>query len=240
MRHFLTRKMTFIFFITAAMFGRSTLQAQCTDPVFPQTGLTVESFVPQGWLLKDQVKGDFNADSIPDIVLLLASNAEQSEAGFMYECHRPLLILKGTQQGYVLSASCKHAVLCKGCGGAFGDPYESISLEKNVLNINHYGGSAYRWSRNYTFRFLQNQWLLIGCSESSFWSLGECNGSVGEAGYNLDEANFNTCKAHIIRTPHQGCEPEKDQWLSFKKMPPVTFQSFDVDRSYIPPALQAR
>lgn len=208
--------------------------SQCNFPALPRTGKTIHSFVPKGWSIKDSIKGDFNKDKLEDVVLVLYNKVEEKEDSYEYDCNRPLLILQKTNNGFALSAYTSKGVLCKRCGGAFGDPYESISLENNVLNISHYAGSAWRWSKNFTFRFQNNKWLLIGCSDNSYWSLGECNGSVGEAGYNLYEANFNTCKAHVIKTKEDGCKPYKDQWLSFPKKPLVSLQQFDVDKDYFP------
>ncbi len=220
--------------IIVILLSQSLGFGQCVSPNLPKTGKTIRAFVPEGWEIKDSVKGDFNNDKLEDAVIVLISQKEDEENNYDYDCNRPLVILQKTNTGYVLSAYTNEGVLCKRCGGAFGDPYESIEIRNNVLYVNHYGGSAWRWSRNYTFRFQQNKWLLIGCSDSGFWSLGECDGSVGESGYHLYEANFNTSKAHIVKTKGTDCKPYKDVWLSFKKKPLVTLQEFDVDTEYFP------
>lgn len=208
--------------------------SQCDFPALPKTGNTIRSFVPKGWVIKDSVKGDFNKDKLEDIIIVLANKVEDNNESYEYDCNRPLVILQKTNFGYSLSAYTTKGVLCKRCGGAFGDPYESISLEGNVLNINHYAGSAWRWTKNFTFRFQQNKWMLIGVSDASYWSLGECEGSVGDAGYNQNEANFNTSKAHIVKTRNDECIPYKDVWMAFKKKPFVTLQQFVVDNNYFP------
>ena len=38
--------------------------------------------------------------------------------------------LQKTKKGYLLSAKCDTAVMCRGCGGIFGDPYAGIDFTK--------------------------------------------------------------------------------------------------------------
>ncbi len=212
--------------------------AQCDIPAVVKSAQTIEAFVPANFEIHDRINGDFNADGLDDVILVLISKKEKDDAHHLDDCNRPLLILQKTKAGYILSAKCNEAVLCKLCGGAFGDPYESISLKKNILDISHYGGSAHRWSRNFTFRFQQHQWVLIGASESSYWSLGECDGSIGEAEYNLDDVNFLTGVVHCVRTKGNACTPYKDVWLRTPKKPLITLRSFNVGNNYIPKMLR--
>ncbi|MBK6820925.1 MAG: hypothetical protein IPG85_15570 [Bacteroidetes bacterium] len=210
------------------------LFSQCEVPAFAKTGKTIQSFVPKGWEIKDSARSDFNNDQQIDVVLILSNLIEQDENNFTYECNRPIVILQKTNTGYILAAHTNEGVLCKSCGGIFGDPYAGISFNKNVLNIEHYAGSAWRWIKNFTFRFQQNQWQLIGCSDASYWSLGECEGNIGDSGYQLQEANFSTSKAHIVKTKDTFCKPYKDVWIAFKKKPFVNIEQFDVDLDYFP------
>lgn len=222
------------FFTAIVLLLYSIAHAQCKVPQIVKSAQTVEAFVPENIEIHDRISGDFNADGLDDEIIVLIDKKEKEDDQYNYDCNRPLIILQKTKTGYILSGKCNEAILCKNCGGAFGDPYESISLKKNVLNISHYGGSAHRWSRDYTFRFQRNQWVLIGASESSYWSLGECDGIVGDAGYNLYEVNFSTSKVHIIRTHGDECKPYKDEWKAFKRKFPVTLNQFDVDKNYFP------
>ncbi len=226
--------MKFFYFIAFFSFASLKTFSQCDYPKLPSKGNTIEAFIPKGWKLMDSISGDFNNDKQIDFVLVLASEKESGDDPANYECNRPLIILQKAPSGFLLAAYAKEAVLCKGCGGVFGDPYEGISLKKNVLNINHYGGSAWRWSSNFTFRFQKNQWQLIGCSQASYWSLGECEGGPGDAGYNLAEANFSTSKAHIVKTKDDACKPYVDKMVSFPKKPLVSLQRFSATTEYFP------
>ncbi|HWJ95714.1 MAG TPA: hypothetical protein VNT33_13375, partial [Telluria sp.] len=62
------------------------------------------------------------------------------------------------------------AVLCRSCGGMFGDPFAGLTASNRTFSVNHYGGSAWRWSANYTFNYSRrdNTWQLVRVDESSF------------------------------------------------------------------------
>ncbi|HQW46955.1 MAG TPA: hypothetical protein PLZ98_07755, partial [Chitinophagaceae bacterium] len=99
------------------------LFSQCEVPAFAKTGKTIQSFVPKGWEIKDSAQSDFNNDQQIDVVLILSNLIEQDENNFTYECNRPIVILQKTNMGYILAAHTNEGVLCKSCGGMFGDPY---------------------------------------------------------------------------------------------------------------------
>lgn len=212
------------------------IYAQCPIlPALPKSAKTIQAFIPKTWFILDSAKSDFNADKLLDIVLVIANEKENGQDNFEFECNRAILILQKTKEGYILSSFTKEGVLCKQCGGVFGDPYAGISLEKNVLKMNHYGGSNWRWTQDYTFRFQQNEWQLIGISNDSFFVGSDCDGEgVGDAGRNLVEVNFSTSKIHIIKTKDTECKPYKDEWLTCKKKPLISLSQFDVSEDYMP------
>ena len=220
-----------IFFLFISMISN----AQCPDLIIPKSGKNIQAFVPQNWFIIDSAYSDFNQDKLKDVVLVLANEKENDENTQDYECNRPVIILQKTNNGYILSAMSKNAVLCKNCGGVFGEPFSGITLNENILNINHYAGSNWRWTKNLTFRFQHNTWQLIGISEDSFFNGDDCDDrGVGYAGQNLQEVNFSTSKMHVISTKDTQCEPYKDVWLTFKKGPFINLNNFDIDKNYFP------
>ena len=65
---------------------------------------------------------------------------------------RPLLILVRDANGALkLAKRSAKAVFCRNCGGMMGDPFQGVTIEKGRFTIEHYGGSAWRWSSNFTF-----------------------------------------------------------------------------------------
>lgn len=81
---------------------------------------------------------------------------------------RLLLILFATKAGgYALAASSEKAVLCKTCGGVFGDPLAKLGIERGALVIEHYGGSSERWGYTHRWRYQDGDFLLIGLTTRS-------------------------------------------------------------------------
>lgn len=214
------------------MFAVSFLFAQCPDIQLPNHGKNLKAFTPEQWFIKDSISGDFNQDKLTDYVLVLSPIAEQSDQ-YDGNCMRPVVILKGVSDGFTLSSFTRKGVLCKLCGGVWGEPYEGITLNNNVLEIRHYAGSNWRWAITTTFRFQKNQWQLIGYSYVSYFTAGDCD-EAGSAAFNQYEANFSTGKAHIINTKDDACKPYRDVWKTFAKKAPVWLSAYDVEKDYFP------
>ncbi len=118
-------------------------------PFFGQH-LDFKTFIPSGFAILDSARWDLNEDGIADYILVLKSDMESDED----ELLRPVVILHGNENGgFTQGARNDSLVLCQACGGAFGDPYAGIFIDKNQFSIAHYGGSAWRWGRSTTFRY---------------------------------------------------------------------------------------
>jgi hypothetical protein len=110
----------------------------------------LKDFIPKGFSLLDSASGDLNKDGFKDLIVILKNNLEETVS----DTTRPLLILHGNKKKtYTLISKNEHVVLCKGCGGVFGDPYEGITVKNNYFSVEHYGGSSWRWTRIITFKY---------------------------------------------------------------------------------------
>lgn len=110
----------------------------------------ITSFIPSGYSVLDSRTGDLNKDNYPDAILILKANEEETNE----DLARPLMLLTGTASGnYKLIARNDSIVLCKGCGGIFGDPYDGITIKNGYFSVEHYGGSSWRWTRIITFKY---------------------------------------------------------------------------------------
>ncbi len=110
----------------------------------------LSDFIPEKYSILDSASGDLDRDGHKDLVVILKHYDEDDAE----ECARILLVLKGNGiKWYQLMAQNDSAVLCKGCGGIFGDPYEGITIKNNYFSIEHYGGSNWRWTRIITFKY---------------------------------------------------------------------------------------
>jgi hypothetical protein len=148
-----------------ALAAGTAAQAQAV----PASGATPASFIPNHYrqLAEGRATGDLNGDGRPDVVLALAPVAEdkQAQAGDENERALPprlLLVLWRTPSGYQLAALARQALLCRGCGGAYGDAFQGLDIAKGVLSIYHYGGSSWRWTVTGKFRYQQGSFYQIG------------------------------------------------------------------------------
>ena len=131
---------------------------------------TIQSFIPAGYSILDSASGDMNNDKIKDLILILKNNNESIENNYD-ELIRPLLILHGTKNNkYTLFAKNDSVVLCSRCGGAFGDPYEGMTIKNNYFSIEHYGGSNWRWTKIITFKYNEKlkKYILYKDAGASF------------------------------------------------------------------------
>jgi hypothetical protein len=107
------------------------------------------------YVLRDSILGDLNTDSVLDLILLFDNTTPSGS--------RPLLIYVGqTNNTFKLKARNDSVVLCSDCGGVFGDPYTAIVIKNGYFTVEHYGGSAWRWTSYTTFKFApkDHNWYL--------------------------------------------------------------------------------
>lgn len=188
-----------LFLITASLlflFMADGLFSQ-TLPQIRQTGRRVEDFVPKGWDMIGQAKGDLNKDGLEDIAVALKEMEEDMNSDAEYP--RLLLILfKNQDKSLTLSITSSTAIFCKTCGGAFGDPFESLDIKNNTVTIGHYGGSSQRWARFDTFKFINNEWILIE-EKNATMEAGDPDGTYKETVKNQKELGNITLKDFDIK-----------------------------------------
>ena len=120
-------------------------------------------FIPKGYALIDTVMGDLNLDKFQDIILVLKTIGEDT-AFDATEYKRPLLLLLGqADETFQLAARNDNVVYCYQCGGAFGDPYDGVTIKKGAFAVYHFGGTNDRWSNEITFKYskVDSTWYLF-------------------------------------------------------------------------------
>jgi hypothetical protein len=151
--------MKHLFTFTIALICFLTISAQEKDLTKPPAGSA--AFIPPGYEVHDFETGDLNGDGRKDVALVLKlKNEDTLEMG---EAQRPLLLLTRGANGKLKQAvRCDSLILCRQCGGVFGDPYEGITISKNSITVNFYGGSGWRWGIEYIFKYeaATNNWWL--------------------------------------------------------------------------------
>lgn len=136
----------------------------------------ISSFIPKGWKILKQgdelsiAEGDLNKDGIIDKAFVIEEDKNDSSDS---AAQRNLIIVFGnTDNSYDLSITSKNAILRADEGGTFGDPFESISIERGSVLLKFMGGSV-RWDKRFRFRYQDSGWYLIGFTESSYELVGD-------------------------------------------------------------------
>ena len=133
---------------------------------------SITQFIPENYSALNVTKGDLNLDTIDDIILVLKEDNEE-ETSIIAEdpVKRPLYILTGqSDQLFKLAAKNDNVVYCVNCGGMMGDPFTGIAIKNGYFSVEHYGGSAWRWSRIVTFKYnrTEKKWFLHKDGGDSF------------------------------------------------------------------------
>ena len=134
----------------------------------PEIADTALQLVPVGWRADTGmlIEEDLNRDGRPDAVLVISNGAfDATGAGESTIVKHVLVLALRGDDGKLLRSIVNDAVVLDGDeGGAFGDPFEDLSVEHGVVVIMHYGGSRDRWGYTHRYRYQNGQWMLIGLS----------------------------------------------------------------------------
>ena len=124
----------------------------------------LSKFVLKGYSILQAVSGDLNLDGIDDYLLILKRDGEDTLSDVVeHPEKRPLLILlRDKNHKLQLVRRNDNTVDCVDCGGLLGDPFLDITIKNGYFSVEHYGGSAWRWSRIITYKYSKqdNEWFL--------------------------------------------------------------------------------
>lgn len=132
-------------------------------------GDSAKAFAPKGWVVEEEVTGDLNGDSKPDVVVkLIEDKPAEDKDGIPLERYRALLVLLRTDGGKLRrAATADRLLMCTTCGGMLSDPSGAnvqVEITKGVIVIDQLRGS--REAVNTTLRFRHdarlNRFVLIG------------------------------------------------------------------------------
>lgn len=133
---------------------------------------SVAEFVREGYTPLKATMGDLNQDSYSDLILVLSKIGEDSTSNVVdHPEKRPLLIFLGqSDHTYRLAEQNDNVVYCVDCGGMMGDPFMDVVIKNGYFSVEHYGGSAWRWTRIVTFRYSASDktWYLHKDGGDSF------------------------------------------------------------------------
>ena len=132
----------------------------------------VKPFVEDGTKPIALESADLNGDRLKDYILVLErENPTVKDEYDFPKNQRPLLILvRGTGNKLTEEKRNEVIVMCSECGGMMGDPFAGITVGRNTFTVNHYGGSAWRWTADYKFNYsrIDKTWQLVLIEKTSF------------------------------------------------------------------------
>lgn len=204
------------FFLIIFIFSLSNILHAEEAPILPAQGATLESFTPKGWVLLKKAEGDLNGDQVSDVAVVFDKDIPLKERK-PDVADRLLVILFKTKEGYALSASSLEVVRCVQCGGSYGDPFQEIKIANKVVQIDHYGGTSWRWGEVDKFRYQNNGWFLIGHTQISSYDMYEVtsdsNLSTGSVVYSwgTEGEKKEEKKAKLLLKPIPLAEISNDQ-----------------------------
>jgi hypothetical protein len=135
----------------------------------PAEAKDVKAFAPPGWVVEEEVRGDLDADSVPDVALkIIQEKPAGASDDEIVERQRALVILLAGADGTLRRAAVAPRLLqCTACGGAFYGFVEApanVKIEKGVVVVEQDHGS--REVTDVTFRVRRDpatsRFVLIG------------------------------------------------------------------------------
>ncbi|ROP77045.1 hypothetical protein EDF74_2706 [Stenotrophomonas rhizophila] len=149
-------------------------------PVLPAHATRAEGFVPSGWRIEQQLRGDLNGDKREDLVLVLRQQDPRNiveHDGFgispLDSNPRMLAIAWATPDGYSLAAQ-NHTLITRHEAPNLSDVFEEgagVSIVRGTLQTTLFffsnAGSWSTGSASYTFRWQAGAFALIGYDRSS-------------------------------------------------------------------------
>ena len=186
-----------ILFVFILFFHLNVFPQGFSYPKIQNEGVTVSDFTPKGWSVLKSANGDLNNDKLTDVafviqykdsVNLLEEHAENVESHHPIRCQPRILIIAFYDK---LSKKFKKAeqsntfILCH-YNANMDEPFEDISIAKNVLSINFriwYSMGSWTMSTHlYKFRYQKNEFALIG---AEYQSTHRASGATENRSYNF-------------------------------------------------------
>jgi hypothetical protein len=138
---------------------------------------------PESFTILAEIEGDLDKDGISEKVIVYDTNIA-AEIG----TERHIYIYKKKYDSWEVWDKSTGAILLELQGGMMGDPFKGISIDKNCIVINHFGGSRQKWSYMHRFKFQNGEFQLIGATTSvsspcDYFSDFEYNLSNGKINY---------------------------------------------------------
>lgn len=139
--------------------------------------------IPEGYTIIERIDGDLDNDG--NLEAVVAFNTEEVNENSYKNVTRELVVYKETEGKWVKWKSSLQALYGSRDGGMMGDPYDTMYIEKGVLEVVHFGGSSWKWSITDKYRYQDNEFYLIGYTSTSgapceYFEIADFNVSTGK------------------------------------------------------------
>jgi hypothetical protein len=191
----------FIAFLTLTAFGKIKTQ-------------NINDFLPKGFIILENIKGDLNKDGTEDVVLLLKATDKKQFVvdeyrGKLDRNRRGLIILFNKRDSFELALKNLDCFSSENeDGGIYFAPELSIILKEGNLHISYGHGRYGSWT--YIFRFSHYDFKLIG-----YESIYKSNYASDEPTFDETSINFLTKKKlikEVIKVLPSGKHIYKNSW----------------------------
>lgn len=137
---------TFLIHLAAACLAAAPLLARAADDAkpcaAPDAGYTVER----------SARGPIGKPNAVDACVDVLSSKTDPDAG------RRLRIYTGGK----LALASDDVILCRQCGGVYGDPFDTLEIKRGSLIAGNYGGSRDRWGDKWVLTLRDGRWIVAG------------------------------------------------------------------------------
>ena len=206
--------------------------------VYAQTNAKVArsaaDFVPRGYVVVQEIKGDLNKDHDPDIVLIIkgmdpSKFVKDEYRGKLDRNRRGILVALHDQHGYRLVLENRNCFSSETeDGGVYFAPELDVGINKGNLTIHYAHGRYGFWT--FSFRYHNSDFALIGYDRSS---------NRGPVVQNTVSVNFSTGRARFqdnVNPDDDGGEEKfKETWKKFTLSKPIRLSEVrDFDELDVP------
>jgi hypothetical protein len=185
--------MRYLFLLIAMACCQITLGQSFIFPKLALEGSSIAAIIPPNWKAIDTAYGDLNNDKQQDLVLVLEYKEAISEiraygdydTEIIKEFQKPRILavyFKNLQHKFVFGTQNNNFILRSQEGGAFGEPYQGVTISNNRLIFDFMGGSSWRWKLNYEFKYDHKDWLLVQVKKLSY---DVVSGEMNDKEYNF-------------------------------------------------------
>lgn len=139
--------------------------------------------IPEAYSIIETIEGDLDKDGVNERVV--AYNTEEIKEKSFKNVKRELVVYKQQEGKWMKWKSSLQALYGSRDGGMMGDPYDTMYIENGILQVQHFGGSSWKWSVTDKYRYQDNELYLIGYTSTSgapceYFETADFNVSTGK------------------------------------------------------------